>query len=46
MRGGGRGVGLNKPLVCSRGAAAAWLGWVFCPSEGLGDPENILRGRE
>lgn len=46
MRGGGRVAGLNEPLVCSRGAAAAWLGRVFRPLAGLGDPENILRGRE
>lgn len=45
MRGGGRGAGLNGPLVCSRGAAASSLGRVFCPPEGLGDPENIVRGR-
>lgn len=46
MQGGGRGVGLNGPLVCSREAAATSLGWVFCHPEGLGDPKNILRGRE
>lgn len=46
MRSGGRGAGLNGPLVCSRGAAAASLGRGFGLLEGLGDPENILRGSE
>lgn len=45
MQGGGRGVGLNGLLVCSREAAATSLVRVFCLPEGLGDPENILKGR-